>query len=761
MSEQRVVLVGNPNCGKTALFNALTGSHQRVGNWSGVTVEKKSGAVGYKGKSCQLVDLPGIYSLFSGDVETALDEKIACNFLVEEPIDVVVNVLDATNLERHLYLTTQLLDLGIPVVVAVNMMDIAKLHQLDLDLHALARGLQCPVVGVSAHRGDNVFALKHALFAQLETPCYPRECVQFPAAVTRAKKTLVDLFRSEQRSNVQTAFCSMSALEGNWQSVSDYAPEHVDNARDRVAELAPLLQEEVDLVVADRRYRWARWLSGATVKSAQSAAKRQTWTQRIDGLVLNRWLGFPIFLLVMYALFFFAINVGGAFQDFFDQGSDALCVQGVAHLLQQWHAPSWLVAVLADGVGKGINTTVTFIPIIAALFFFLSFLEDSGYMARATFLMDRIMRFLGLPGEAFVPMIVGFGCNVPAVMGARTLSKPRDRVLTVMMMPFMACSARFAIFTVFAAAFFPHTGALLIFSLYLIGIIAAVGTGLLLRKTCLSGKSAPLVMELPNYHRPQFSVLCRLMWRRARSFVLRAGKVIIPVSIILGGLNAITIKGSWENAGARTSALSVVGQWVTPVFAPMGIKADNWPATVGLATGVMAKEVVIGTLNSLYAEQTDADTGAFDLGQRLWGAVMTIPQNLVHLAKALANPVVASAANVSMDSNVLHVMQQRFGSTAAAFSYLLFVLLYFPCVSTMAVMQREVGRRWAVLSMGWSVGLAYAAAVMCYQLWTITQHPLSALWSMVGILGVAVASLWAWRRYVRVAELEGMHVTGS
>jgi ferrous iron transport protein B len=759
MKMANVALVGNPNCGKTALFNALTGSDQRVGNWSGVTVEKKTGIAEFAGEQCGIIDLPGIYSLFSYSTDVGIDEKIASDYLFQRDVDLIVNVVDAANLERHLYLTTQLLDLGLPVVIAVNMMDILERRNVQLDINSLAQKLRCPVVGIVANRKKNITSLKHAIFEQVREPCLPVEHLQLPHAVNKCLSRVRSLLSSAAVVDESKVDLYSMALVENDITVTGYLSDDLKaQVKLEVSKAYTELQEDIDLVVADRRYRWSRWLCDQVLQ--QPEQKKVSLSERLDQVILNRFLGFPIFLLVIYALFFFAINVGGAFQDFFDQASDAIFVQGVAHLLHHWHAPGWLVALLADGLGKGINTTVTFIPMIAALFFFLSFLEDSGYMARATFLMDRLMRALGLPGEAFVPMIVGFGCNVPAVMGARTLSKPRDRVLTVMMMPFMACSARFAIFTVFATAFFPRNGTLIIFSLYLVGIVAAILTGLVLRKTCFTGASAPLVMELPNYHRPQFIVLCRLMWRRARSFVLRAGKVIVPVCVILGGLNAITISGDWQHAGHRSSVLSVIGRSVTPVLSPMGVRADNWPATVGLATGIMAKEVVIGTLNSLYAAQTNTQE-TFDLWGSLKSAAWTVPANIMHLTDALLNPIAASAADVSMNADVLHIMHARFASDAAAFSYLLFVLLYFPCVSTLAVTRREIGKRWAYISVGWSFLLAYAVAVLSYQLCTFALHPQYSLFAILALMLSLTGCMLAWRRYVRRAELGGAHVIGS
>ncbi len=744
MNLPHVVLAGNPNCGKTALFNALTGSHQRVGNWPGVTVEQKRGRCDIGQQSMEVVDLPGVYSLLSYGDQCSLDAQLACQHLLTASVDVIVNVIDAANLERHLFLTTQLLDLSLPMVVAVNMLDVLERRGGHIDLAALQQRLGCPVVGIVASKQQNIAALQQAIATQVQKRRIATPVLRLPPAVSTLQQQIADqmVSTSEHR-----AFSALRVIEGDACVHSALPPSLQAALPSLLQQVQDELGEEVDLWIADQRYQFCAAVRKSVI--AARATAKPTVTDRVDRLMLHKFLGYPIFLLIMYAMFFFAINVGGAFQDFFDIGSDTVFVQGLAHLLAAWHCPSWLIALLADGLGKGINTTITFTPMIAGLFFFLSLLEDSGYMARATFLMDRLMRALGLPGESFVPMIVGFGCNVPAVMGARTLSNLRDRILTVVMMPFMSCGARFAIFSIFAAAFFPRHGAALIFLLYLLGIAAAVVTGVVFRKTCLPGESAALVMELPCYHRPQWQSLWRSTRRRTAAFVVRAGKVIVPVCILLGALNAITINGSLSQQDANTkSLLSVVGRAVTPVFEPMGIHADNWPATVGLTTGILAKEVVIGTLNSLYAEQAQVklEQDQFDFWGGLHDAVASVPENIGQLAGALSNPVVASAADVSMDKASFGVMEKQFVSRGAAFAYLVFVLLYFPCISTLAAMRREVGRRWASLSMLWSCGFAYVLAVICFQLTQLTQAGFAAIAWIAFMVLLLVAMMLGLRR---------------
>ena len=679
-AERTVVLAGNPNCGKTTLFNALTGASQRVGNWPGVTVEKKIGYYLVNNTIIETIDLPGIYSLaFAG----ALDERIAGDYLLAKKANVVVNVVDACNLERHLYLTTQLIEMGAPVIVVLNMMDVARARKIKIDTAKLAQHLGCPVVTVEANSGEGVYELK---------------------------RTIADYHYSASSLHIEY-------------------PETTE--------------ENADIVKAQTCYQFVDDMVEDCVEHGVNVPT--SWTSRIDKIVLNRVLGLPFFLAVMYALFFFSINIGGAFQDFFDMSSQTIFVDGFAALLANIGAPTWLTALLANGIGKGINTTITFIPVIGAMFLFLAFLEDSGYMARAAFVVDRFMRALGLPGKAFVPMIVGFGCNVPSVMGARTLENKRDRILTIMMSPFMSCGARLAIFAVFTAAFFPHGGQNVIFALYMIGIGMAVLTGYILRATVLKGEPSPLVMELPLYHLPSVKTLQRHAWQRLRAFLVRAGRLIVPICVIIGALNSLNLDGSMNaGEGGAHSLLSLIGQWATVIFQPMGIHADNWPATVGLVTGILAKEVVIGTLNTLYTQVghfVTAGAGGFDFWAGIQQAFWSIPENFAQLGNAFSNPVLATAPTDQLDQGVYGLMYQKFDGQAGAFAYLLFVLLYFPCISTTAAMLRELHRGWAVFSALWMTGVAYMAAVIFYQAATWSRHPLSSTYWVVGMAGIFIITI--------------------
>ena len=742
-----IALVGNPNCGKTTLFNQLTGARQRVGNWPGVTVERKEGYFTQCATTVEVVDLPGVYSLTLASDTSAIDERIACDFILQQEADVIVNIVDASNLERHLYLTAQLLEMGAPVIIALNMMDVARARNIHIDIKKLSQELCCPVVALEANKGSGVSDLKRAIVSY-DASVAVKKVLMYPNDIQQAIENLSESLTSQVMPGLPAEWMAIRLLEDDV-----YVRQHV--AAD-IQQQAALLQntirkslnEDPDIIFADTRYQFIHQIVTACV--TKSAVAKSGWTQYIDNIVLNRVLGIPVFLGVMYFLFFFSINIGGAFQDFFDITSQTIFVDGLAYLLTNIGAPTWLTVLLANGLGKGINTTITFIPVIGAMFLFLALLEDSGYMARAAFVIDRFMRALGLPGKAFVPMIVGFGCNVPGIMAARTLENKRDRILTIMMSPFMSCGARLAIYSVFTAAFFPRGGQNVVFALYLIGVFMAIMTGFILRKTMLKGEPSMLVMELPPYHLPQMKTIFLHAWQRLKGFLFRAGKLIFPICVLIGVLNTLNIDGSMNTGDGDTqSLLSSVGQYATPIFAPMGLRVDNWPATVGLVTGVLAKEVVVGTLNTLYSQMGHFAAGNADTFQ-FWGglldALRSIPENLSQLSNAFSNPVLAKAPIRTVEQGVYGLMYQKFDGQIGAFAYLLFILLYFPCVSTTAAMLREVHRGWSVFAPFWMTSVAYGVAVSFYQAATFLRHPLSSfLWitcMMTLFFGTLAAIRW-------------------
>ncbi len=686
---KRIALLGNPNCGKTTVFNLLTGARQKVGNWPGVTVEKKTGHFKHEDEEFELVDLPGVYSL--EQIYQGLDEKIAKDFVEEGEADLVINLIDATNLERSLVLTQQLAEQRIPYITVLNMLDVAKQQGLSIHPEKLEQQLGVPVISMIASKQTGLKELKAALSAAQST------------APKQPPKTQAD----------QT-----SATED------------------------PILQ----------RYHRSRQLTNGVVEVSPT---HDSLSERVDNVVLNRWLGVPFFLLMIYLMFTFAVNLGAVFIDFFDILFAAVLVDGSTWLLTMVSAPPLIITLVAQGLGGGITLVATFIPVIGFLYLCLSLLEDSGYMSRAAFVIDRLMSGIGLPGNAFVPLIVGFGCNVPSVMAARTLGRESDRLMTISMAPFMSCGARLTVYALFAAAFFQQNGQNIVFGLYLLGIALAVFTGWIFRKQLFKGEITPSFQEMPAYHIPVIRNILTTTWFRLRGFVVRAGKTIVTVVIVLSFLNSVSTDFTFGNEDSENSVLSVIGKSITPAFAPMGISEDNWPATVGLFTGMFAKEAIVGTLDALYSDPSDnSDGSAPDLVAAVTEAVASIGSELVALGGALTDPLGISIGDVSdleavtqeqgVKDTTLTNMATLFNSPFSAFCYLVFVLLYAPCVAVLGAVNKEAGWKWTLLVFSWCTGLAYITATVIYQIGVFRVDPVfSSLWitAMLTILIVFISNL--------------------
>jgi ferrous iron transport protein B len=709
MMKLTVGLIGNPNCGKTTLFNALTDSNQRVGNWPGVTVECESGYFEFAGYLVKVVDLPGIYSVSVANQNGSIDEQITAEYLLSDEAKIFVNVLDANNLERSLYLTSQLLELNIPTIIVVNMMDVAKRRKMVVDVSKLEAITGCEVVTLVASKNEGIEKLKKVITSpDIFSRKRNANFIIYPSKINEAIAAIsAQLFESHRY------FRAIRFLEDDVLTKQMESPETLISIEQIKKSVKMELKEDADILIADARYGAIHKLIEQMVNKTE--AKRTTITTYIDRLILNRILGLPIFFLIMYAIFYFAIEIGGIFQNYFQIASDAIFVHGFAQILMVWHTPVWLMTILVSGIGRGINTTITFIPVLAMMFFILGVLEHSGYMARAGFVVDRLMRAVGLPGKSFVPMMIGFGCNVPAIMAARTLETQRDRILTIMMSPFMSCGARLATYAVFTAAFFPNGAQNVVFSLYVIGIAIAIITGLVLRKTLLQGVPSFLIMELPVYYLPKLSGVLIQTWLRLKGFLFKAGKIIIPFCLLLSVFNAIEIK---TKLTSHDTLLAVVGKKITPLFAPMGITQDNWPAAVGLVSGIASKEVVVATLNTLYSQESK-----------------------VELIKPLKITEKKSLPTI------YGKMFKKFNGSIGAFTYLLFVLLYFPCIPALATMFRELDWRWAGFSVLWNTGLAYGVAVVFYQIATFLKHPLSATRFIAAIIAAFIAVILLMRKY--------------
>ncbi|RPJ07762.1 MAG: ferrous iron transport protein B [Spirochaetaceae bacterium] len=733
MKMKTIAVVGNPNSGKTTLFNELTGSNQRIGNWPGVTVEKLEGEMNLSGEMVRVVDIPGIYSLSTHSE----DEKIARDFILSGEADLFVNIVDATNLTRNLLLTAQLLEMNVPVLLAVNMMDLAGKQDIELDIDHLGKSLGVRAVGISAVDRSVLPGFEAEIINALQGPLPEPATVKYP---NEMEEIILDfqagLEAYARGSGTSARWLAIKLLE-NDQHVEELVflakimtAEEVEKGRLRIRST---LGEDTDKIISD--FRWG-YVQAVVTHVIKRKSDRRNLSDQVDRFALSPWLGIPLFFLVMYAVFWATTTLGGAFIDFFDQFTGTIFVDGSAALLSSVGAPAWLVAILSGGVGTGIQTVATFIPIIFMMFFMLAVLEDSGYMARAAFIMDRFMRFLGLPGKAFVPLIVGFGCTVPAILATRTLEQRRDRLLTIFIAPLMSCGARLPVYALFASVFFRGHEGNIVFSLYIAGIILAVLSGLLLRKTLFSGEASHFIMELPSYHAPRFRHIFLHTAFRLKIFITRAGVLIIIAVTILGILNSIGTDGSIGNHKPGTSLLAAAGKAITPVFGPMGLKEDNWPASVALISGVFAKESVVGTIASLYRqeEQTGDLTGRSSLGEGVgfdfWAGIIdslrTIPDNLAGIFIPVTSRV---------EDTVALEMKTRFsGSWAQAYAYLLFVLIYFPCVGAMSAIFREAGKATGFLVIAYLTFLGWITATIFYQI----AEGGELLWVLValGLLGL-------------------------
>lgn len=751
----KVALIGNPNCGKTTIFNALTGSQQRIGNWPGVTVEKKSGWFQYKNRKMEIVDLPGIYSF---DEEISDDERIAKEYILSGEANLFVNIIDSTHFERNLYLTLLLLEMGIPMIVLLNMKDLADKGGITIDEEALQKLLSVPVYSIKGTDRSDIFKIKEALIQTDTFECTSTHRIEFRPSIEKVLTSWSATIQKEHGNQyVSPRWVALEVLLEN-QLTQDLPQIILQSIKPKqvIQDLRNEWNEEVDVLVAEDIYAMIRTYTKQVKRKKQV---KKSFSETLDSLVLNKWLGIPFFLVVMYVLFWIVQQFAGAFIDFFDILADTIFVTGLGTALSSIGSPQWLTTLIADGIGGGIQTVATFIPLVFVLFFFLSFLEASGYMARAAFVADRFMQKIGLPGKAFVPMMVGFGCTVPAIMATRTLETKKDRYMTIFMAPLMSCGARLPVYILFAAAFFPSQKGLIVFSLYLVGMLIAILTGLFLKKTMFRGETSTFVMELPPYHAPRFGVLLKHAWSRTSIFIKRAGILIVIVMTVLGFLNSfeVTVQSSFiskvnetevsSNQPEQQTVLAVVGKAITPIFIPMGVESDNWPASVGILTGLFAKEAVVGTLGGIYAqlesqgspieieEASEGETWSF------WGGISdafaTIPENIAGAFSAFKDVMGLGdvggseedvAEIVEADVGLLKQLQDRFTKGPwQAYAYLLFILIYFPCIAVLGAIKKEAGTLITYLSVGYLTVIAWIIATLFYQI-TIGH---SILWIVV------------------------------
>ena len=666
----KIALAGNPNCGKTTLFNALTGSNQFVGNWPGVTVEKKEGKL--KGhKDVTIMDLPGIYSLSP----YTLEEVVARNYLINERPDAILNIVDGTNIERNLYLSTQIMELGIPVIMAVNMMDIVEKNGDKIHIDKLAKKLGCEVVTISALKGTGIkeAADKAVQIAQKKGAAVPVH--EFDKDVEAVIRT-VESKLGNDIVNEQKRFFAIKLLEKD-----DKITEQMKSVPDVSAEIKQLedkFDDDTESIITNERYVYISSIIGDCI--TKNKKNVMTTSDKIDRIVTNRWLALPIFAVVMWIVYYVSVSTVGTIVT--DWTNDVLFGEiippAIENLLNAIHCADWLQGLILDGIVAGVGAVLGFVPQMLVLFLFLAFLESCGYMARVAFIMDRIFRKFGLSGKSFIPMLIGSGCGVPGIMASRTIENDRDRKMTIMTTTFVPCGAKLPIIALIAGALF-NGASWVAPSAYFVGIAAIICSGIILKKTKLfAGDPAPFVMELPAYHWPTVSNVLRSMWERGWSFIKKAGTIILMSTIVLWFLmNFGWVDGSFgmlEAEQLNDSILASIGSVIAPLFAPLGW--GDWKMAVAAVTGLIAKENVVGTFGVLFGFGEVAEDG-----QEIWG----------QLAGSL--------------------------STVAAYSFLVFNLLCAPCFAAMGAIKREMNNaKWFWTAIGYQTLLAYVVSLCIYQI---------------------------------------------
>ena len=688
----KIALAGNPNCGKTTLFNALTGSNQFVGNWPGVTVEKKEGKL--KGhKDVTIMDLPGIYSLSP----YTLEEVVARNYLINERPDAIINIVDGTNIERNLYLSTQIMELGIPVVMAVNMMDLVEKAGDKIHTDKLSKLLGCEVVEISALKGTGIQKAAEKAISLAERKNEVTPVHEFDSKVEDAI-TAVGTMLGTDIPEAQKRFFAIKLLEKD-----DKIKEQMKSVPDVSAEIKTLedaFDDDTESIITNERYVYISSIIGKCVTKGQKGG--MTVSDKIDRIVTNRWLALPIFAVVMFIVYYVSITTVGGFLT--DWTNDVLfgdiIPPAIEKALVAVNCADWLQGLILDGIVAGVGAVLGFVPQMLVLFIFLAFLEGCGYMARVAFIMDRIFRKFGLSGKSFIPMLIGSGCGVPGVMASRTIESDRDRKMTIMTTTFVPCGAKLPIIALIAGAFFNNAG-WVAWSAYFVGVAAIICSGIILKKTKLfSGEPAPFVMELPAYHMPTVGNVLRSMWERGWSFIKKAGTIILLSTIILWFLMSFGwVDGKFGMLDAEQlndSILASIGNVIAPIFAPLGwTKAgEGWKMAVAAITGLIAKENVVATFGMLFGFAEVAENGS-----EIWG-------------------------------NLAQVM-----TPIAAYGFLVFNLLCAPCFAAMGAIKREMNNaKWFWFAIGYQCGLAYIVSLCIYQFGNLFTGGGFGLWTVVAVV---------------------------
>jgi ferrous iron transport protein B len=732
-----IALAGNPNCGKSTIFNALTGAHQHVGNWPGKTVEKKEGHFQFAGHDFTVIDLPGTYSLNAFSPE----EIVTRNFIIEEHPNVVVSVIDSANLERNLYLVVQLLEIGAPLILALNMADIAAHRHIQIDRQKLSERLGgIPVVSTIGSKEKGMDELKAALLTAVQhpsppTPLHIKSSYEIEAAISHLEPLIAG--DEALSSKYLPRWLATKLLEADEDLLTQAGHNRplIDAVNTAAQHIEDTTGEDAESLIADRRYAFIAEVVRGTVQRPQANAP--TRSDRIDRILTHHIWGLPFFMLTMWIVFQITANVSTPFLNWVDATiSGPITRWALAIMKAIGLGGSWIEELAVDGVIAGVGGVLVFVPVLVFLYVAIAMLEDTGYMARAAFVMDRFMQKMGLHGKSFLPMLVGFGCNVPAIYATRTLENDLDRKITGFLSTFMSCGARLPIYVIFGTAFFGSASGTLVFAMYATGILVAVLTSLLLTRLVFRGKPAPLfVMELPPYRLPNARNVFRPMWHRLKEFLRNAGTVILAASMFIWLLLATPVRGSsasFSHVPLEESLFGAVSKLIAPAFGPAGF--NNWGASGALVTGFVAKEAVISTLSQIYTHRVIADEApraasfGADLGEiatsfgqaailTVQEAVNIIPRT-INLIPAVNVPLVdfLGRANAPQEDTALEAALHNAFTPLSAVAFNVFVLLYIPCMATTAVMRQEFGVRWMGLQMVYMLSVAWLAATLVYQI---------------------------------------------
>ncbi|MBN1664304.1 MAG: ferrous iron transport protein B [Deltaproteobacteria bacterium] len=707
-----IAVAGNPNAGKSTLINAMAGTRLQVGNWPGVTVEKKSAEFEYSGRRITMVDLPGTYSLSPYTQE----EIIARDYLVHERPDVIINVVDATNLERNLYFTLQLLELGIPLVMALNMYDEAEQKGFRINAEMIASTLGCAVIPTVATKGEGIDRLIE-MAVEFADPSkrYSSASASYGEDIEKAVQTVVENVRhrgGKPSGHEALRWQALKLIEGD-----ELVLEETGISEDEVFlekathHLRKAHGEDLEMLLADTRYGLA---AGLTREALQKPEKRKReLTERIDAVVLNRYLGIPVFLLSMWLIFKLTFDIAGPFTDWLDAVISGPLTRWALSLMTLIAVPDWTVSLVTEGMIAGVGAVLVFLPPIFAMMFFITLLEGSGYMARAAFVMDRMMHAIGLHGKSFIPLLLGFGCNVPAVYATRTLENPRDKALTALLIPLMSCGARLPVYVVFTGVFFSAYAGTVLWSLYLLGIMLAVMMGWIFKKTLFRGEAPVFIMELPPYRLPSVKNLLIHTWEKGKHYLIKAGTFILAISIFIWfGLNL-----PWGVESKKDSYLGLISQAAAPVFAPLGF--GTWEAASSLITGVVAKEIVVSTMGEVYAPKAceEEQSEALTVGEDLKEIGVSFAGALGEAAKNVFSTFgIATISAGEEDTTGIKAAIARNFTPLSAYAFMVFVLLYVPCLIVLIAMRHEFGTwKWAGVAIAYQSILAWTVAFIIYQ----------------------------------------------